>query len=271
MADRSAARRDSRRSLAGVAALAAVLLLGAVQALEAQGVLDALRRGVEAQAAFRRGKALYGARDYRGARDRLAEAVTLDPGHDEARALLGWSHYFLGEHRAAIVTFKTALRRQPEWDGLLDGLGWSRLRLRRYHLAAEAFRAALEKNPENTDALIGLGSARFELGEYEAALGPLQDAARRLGPLAGAEPSELATVRAKLAWSLYYLDRYGEALGLFEKGIRTNPDLHGLHNGAGWCYLRLGRKPQARAAFQRALALRPDYQDAVEGLRQLGG
>jgi tetratricopeptide (TPR) repeat protein len=92
-----------------------------------------------------------------------------------------------------------------------------------------------------------------------------------LEPLAGAAPPELAPVRAKLAWSLYYLERYPEALALFEKGIRMSPDLHGLHNGAGWCYLRLGRKPQARVAFQRALALRPEYPDAIEGLRQVGG
>jgi tetratricopeptide (TPR) repeat protein len=261
--------RAIRRAPAGL--LAALLLAGAALELEAQGVLDALRRGVEAQAAFRRGKALYDARDYRAARERFAESLALDPAHDEARALLGWSQYFLGEYRAAIVTFKTALRRQPEWDGLSDGLGWSRLRLGRHHLAAEAFRAAIEKNPDNTDALVGLGSARFELGDYEAAEGPLRDAVRRLQPLAGAEPPELGPARAKLAWSVYYLQRYEEALALFEKGIRTTPELHGLHNGAGWCYLKLGRKPQARVAFQRALALRPEYQDAIEGLRQLGG
>jgi Tfp pilus assembly protein PilF len=36
----------------------------------------------------------------------------------------------------------------------------------------------------------------------------------------------------------------------------------------GWCYLKLGRKAEARAAFQRALAVRADYEDAREGLRQ---
>jgi tetratricopeptide (TPR) repeat protein len=235
---------------------------------EGQGVLESLRRGVRAQNAFHRGKALYEARDYEGARERFVEALGLDPRHDEAQALLGWSEYFLGEHRAAIISFKTALQRQPTWEGLYNGLGWSRLRLRRYHLASEAFRAALDLNPDYVDALIGLGSAQFELARYETALAPLQTAMRRLEPMIGKEPEDLPGVRAKVAWSLYYLGRYQDALGLFERALRARPEWHGLHNGIGWCQLKLGRKGDARVAFQRALTLKPGYEDALEGLRQ---
>jgi tetratricopeptide (TPR) repeat protein len=253
------------------AGLVLLLLVASAPALDAQSVLETLRRGIEAQNVFRRARAAYDARDYQMARDRFLDVLALHPEHDEARALLGWSQYYLGEHRAAIITFKTVLRRQPTWDGLYEGLGWGRFRLGRHHLASEAFRAALELNPENLDARIGLGSAQFELGAYDLALPHLQAAVKGLEPLAGPEPSGLPAVRAKLAWSLYYLERYREALVEFGKGLRTQPGLHGLHNGAGWCYLRLGQKERARAAFQRALALRPNYEDALEGLRQASG
>jgi tetratricopeptide (TPR) repeat protein len=237
---------------------------------ESQGILDTLRRGARAQTAYTQARSLYAARDYEGARERLQEAVSLEPNHDEARALLGWTEYALGEHKSAIITFKEAIRRQPEWEGLYNGLGWSRFRLKRYHLATEAFRAALDKNPDHLDATIGLGSAQFELGRYDVALPTLQAALGRLQPLVGAEPADLPDVRAKTAWSLYYLGRYRDALALFERGVRATPDWHGLHNGLGWCHLKLGHKAEARAAFQRALGLRPDYQDALEGLRQAG-
>jgi tetratricopeptide (TPR) repeat protein len=266
---------DSRRAQRLAAGLLAFLtgvvvagLLSVSPVAEGQNVLESLRRGIRAQNAFHRGKALYEARDYEGARERFVEALGLEPHHDQAQALLGWSEYFLGEHRAAIISFKTALQRQPTWEGLYDGLGWSRLRLRRYHLASEAFRAALDLNPDYVDAMIGLGSAQFELARYETALAPLQTAMRRLEPMLGEEPEALPGVRAKVAWSLYYLGRYQDALGLFQRGLRTRPEWHGLHNGVGWCQLKLGRKGDARVAFQRALSLKPGYEDALEGLRQ---
>ncbi len=266
-----AAPWSGRARLAVLLAIAALPLLVSLPRLDAQGVVEGLRRGMRAQAAFVKGKALYEARSYEAARERFTEAVTLDAQHDEARALLGWTEYFLGEYRAAAITFKTVLRRHPDWEGLYDGLGWSRLRLGRYHLASDAFRAALELDADYTDAMIGLGTAQFELGRYEPALPHLERAVRRLDPLVGEEPGDLPGVRAKLAWTLYYLARYREALSEFEKGLRARPDWYGLHNGIGWCHLKLGRKAEARAAFQRALTLRPGYEDAVEGLRQASG
>ncbi len=263
-----AAPGSGRARLAILLALAALLLGVSLPRLDAQGVVEGLRRGMRAQAAFVKGKALYDDRSYERARERFTEAVTLDPQHDEARALLGWTEYFLGDYRAAAITFKTSLRRHPDWEGLYNGLGWSRLRLGRYHLASEAFRAALELSTDYTDALIGLGTAQFELGRYEAALPHLERAVRRLEPLVGEAPGELPGARAKFGWTLYYLGRYREALTEFEKGLRARPDWYGLHSGIGWCQLKLGRRPEARAAFQRALTLNPGYEDALEGLRQ---
>jgi tetratricopeptide (TPR) repeat protein len=74
-------------------------------------------------------------------------------------------------------------------------------------------------------------------------------------------------VQAKVAWSLYHLGRYKEALVAFETGVRAGRDVHLFHAGMGWCYLRLQRVAEARAAFERALTLEPGYRDALDGLR----
>ena len=182
----------------------AVALLGVLTVVVAlfppsiagQGLIEDLRRGIRSQAAFSRGKAFYDAGDYERARERFVEALSLDGYHDEARALLGWSQHFLGEHKAAIISFKAAIRRQPGWEGLHDGLGWSRFHLKRYHLAAEAFRAALDLNPDFADARIGLGSALFELSRYDEALANLQAAARQVEPLIGARRTGSAGARS---------------------------------------------------------------------------
>jgi protein O-GlcNAc transferase len=253
------------------AALLAFFLVFAPSAGPAQGLLGNLQRGIQAQALSRQAQVFYDARDYAGARDRLLDAVALDPHHDQARALLGWAHYHLGEYRAAAIAFKAGLRRQPSWDGLYDGLGWSRLKLGRYHLAIEAFQAALDLSPDHADALIGLGTALFELGRYEAAIKPLDRALRGMTTVIGDEAPEAPAARSRLAWSLFYVGRLPEARHAFERALRAAPQGAGLHNGLGWCLLRQGDRRQARVAFERALALQPGYEDALEGLRQARG
>ena len=87
-----------------------------------------------------------------------------------------------------------------------------------------------------------------------------------MAKLIGEPPATQAGLRAQVAWNLYYLGRYGEALEIFEKTIKSRPDWYGLHSGAGWSYLGLGRKAEARSAFEKALSLKPGYQDALDGL-----
>jgi tetratricopeptide (TPR) repeat protein len=231
---------------------------------------QSFRRSMQSQASFVRGRALLEARKYHEAREQLAEATALASDHDEARALLGWSQYFVGESREAIITFKSALRRQPAWEGLYNGLGWSRLRLARYHLAIVAFRQAIDRNPDYVDAINGLGSALFELGQYEAALPLLEKALRGTRPLVGHDPPETSPLRQKVAWTLYYVGRYREALAMFIRANLAAPNSHQSLVGMGWCYMQLGQKGDARAAFQRALQLGPTDEAAREGFRRAG-
>jgi protein O-GlcNAc transferase len=232
----------------------------------AAGLLDSLRRGVRAQGAFVRALDLYKHRQYREAAALFAEAVEFEPSFDEAWAALGWSGYFAADYATAIAAFGIALQRQPTWGGLYDGLGWSRLRLGRLHLARDAFKTALELSPDYADAQIGLGEAYFRLGEDDRALAAFTAAERRLRPVVGADPVELAEVRVRLAWTLYHLERFPEAIEAFVLAIRGRPADHELHLGLGWTYLKVGRKAEARAAFERVLALRPGYRDAERGL-----
>ena len=162
--------------------------------------------------------------------------------------------------------FKTALRRQPDWEGLYNGLGWSRLRLDRPNLAHDAFRAALDANGQYTDALAGLGLALNRLGDHAAAIPVLDQAVAALEGALGRGAPELVELREALARSLYQQGRYGEAAVEFERVVRARPEQAGLQAALGWALLNGGRRGDARVAFQRALALAPDSTDARRGL-----
>jgi tetratricopeptide (TPR) repeat protein len=241
-----------------------------VLASAASGVFQNLRRSMQVEAAFTRGNTLLEAHKYQEARDQFAEAVALYPEHDRARAMLAWSEYFVGDFRGAAISFKTALRRQPTWEGLHNGLGWSRLRLGRYQMATAAFQAALDRNPDYVDALNGLGSAQFERGNYEAALPALEKALDGSRRALSTEPPEVTVLRGKMAWSLYYLERYREALAMFIRASLAAPDSYQYQLGMGWSYLKLGQRDDARAAFRRAMKLGPHDEAAREGLRRAG-
>jgi len=224
---------------------------------------------MRAEASFSRGRSLLEALKFQEAREQLREATALYPDFDEARALLAWSEYFLGDFGAATITFKTVLRRQPNWPGLYDGLGWSRFRLGRYHLARAAFQLAVNRKPDYVDALNGLGSAQFELGQYELALPHLEKAlSGSPRPLIGRELTETVALRAKVGWSLYHLGRHREALATFRRAGDAAPDSPQIQEGIAWCLVQLGQKEGAKSAFQRALLLGPASPTVLDGIQR---
>ena len=74
-----------------------------------------------------------------------------------------------------------------------------------------------------------------------------------------------------MAWTLYRLGRHQEALPLFLQALAAAPARPQLHAAIGWCYLKLGQKTDAHAAFQRALDLKPGDEGVMEGLRRTSG
>ncbi len=227
------------------------------------------RQDLEAHRAYSAGVNRYAANDYAAAIPCFERALALEPTFDDAEAYLAWSYYSVGNYRDSTRHFRRTLARQPRWEGLYNGLGWSRYRLQRYHIAAEAFRQALDLKPQYREATVGLAYAYFESGRYSEAF-PLLERLTREGEgsaLQSAAP-DVEEVRARFAWTLYYLGRTADAQREFLRALAAHPEWYGLHNGLGWTYLALKDSARARRSFQNALALHPGYADAQEGLAQ---
>lgn len=247
---------------------AAAFLIGGCAGV--QNAVSEFKRGDQASRTYFQGYERYMARDFEGAVPLFGKALQMDPNLDDARAYLAWSYYYLGKYPEATLEFKRAIPRRPDWQGLYAGLGWSRYRVARYHLALQSFQDALRIEPQFHDAKVGLGFTLFELRRYDEAAPALESALLSApGRLEDSRPYDKGPIRAKLAWSLYYRGRYGEAREQFERGIREHPDWWGLYGGLGWTLLQLGDRPAARRAFEKALGLQPQYTDAREGMKAL--
>ncbi len=231
------------------------------------GIRATIKASYDAQRAYEAGLARYEAADYKAAVPHFERAVALDATFDDARAYLAWSHYRLGAYTPATRQFRLAAERQPDWAGLHDGLGWSRYQVGHYLLALEAFDHAISLDSSYRDARVGRAYTLFMLERYreaEVLLAKLIQEGQGLGSKSKA--TDVEPIRARHAWTLFYLGNYRGAQTQFTQGLAANPDWAGLHNGLGWALLRLGDRAQAAQSFKRALALDKNYADAKEGL-----
>jgi tetratricopeptide (TPR) repeat protein len=131
----------------------------------------------------------------------------------------------------------------------------------------KAFQDALALDPQYRDAAVGEAYSLYALERYDEAR-PLLARLVREGEGGGFQSplADVDEVRARYAWTLFYLDDYAGARAQFAKALAAHPDWAGLHNGLGWASLRLGDRARAAESFRRALGLRADLQDAQEGL-----
>lgn len=66
--------------------------------------------------------------------------------------------------------------------------------------------------------------------------------------------------------SLFFLGEYGLATECFERSIAYLPIVSAFYNNLGCCYFKQRRWIKAKHAFQKALDLQPDYQEAEKNL-----
>ena len=69
-----------------------------------------------------------------------------------------------------------------------------------------------------------------------------------------------------LGWSLYRLGRMPDAVAAFATGLEIAPDQLDLLNGHAFALYRTGRAAEAEAGFRRVLARNPEREESVRGL-----
>ena len=219
------------------------------------------------------------------------KAIALKPNFAVALTNLGNTLMHLGQYEKAIEFHERAIKVKPNYADALCNRGMVEIVLGQIMRAKESFERALLFQPRHAEAIVGSGMVSMELRHYE-------EAAAKLATALAIKPGapRIMAQRGRLS---YELQRLEPALADFEAALAISPKLELALRGKAQTCLVMGKTAQAMAAatalieqnprsemglalmgfsysnqgdmdtaieyLDRALAIRPDYGDAIRG------
>ena len=266
----ASAARPSRRWLAGLAILGAIVLLasvgidlwsppGEVQASGGRGdVVTPLPR--TPHDLFVEGSRLLARYDRQGYLERAIEAfegaIALDSHYAPAYSGLGRAHW--RQHRykrdparlqRAFENARQAVRLAPQLTHGRVTLAWVRIARGEYEEAHDELDAVLELESNNTDARRGLA-------ELAAVEGRIDDAIEGFRAAIEIDPEDW-NLEIQLGIMLSRVGRYPEAQAAYERALALVPDHHFVLLSLGGLHHLQGRPAKAAEALQRSIEVRP--------------
>ena len=199
--------------------------------------------------------------DHTQGRSHLERVLQRAPREPMARRTLVASHLATGEAQRALELLQPLLQGQDLDPRLLALAGQVFLANGDFERSEEYFERAARAAPDDAQARMRLGVARMAGGDTDAAFADLESAAQMDD---SAFQADLALVMAHLRRG--ETDKALEAHAQLERKQPDNPLVHNLRGG-----LMLAKRdvPAARAAFEKALSLRPDYLAAAVNLARI--
>jgi tetratricopeptide (TPR) repeat protein len=214
--------------------------------------------------------------NYNGATAVCNEALQRGPDFNNMRYIMGWVYAKQGKYEDALKTCEDALRIDPYSAMLYYAKGRIEDMFGHNDAAIAAYTRATSLKTDFTEAYVALGLLYFELGRYD-------DAIKTYRQVLGFNKYSPG---AYLGLGLVYDQKgnYGAALtelknavtlGSFGAGsdnpkqpltVSVGIDDAVIYNNIGILNDRLGNYSDALAAFNSAIAARPDYPDAYRGL-----
>ncbi|MCK5940617.1 MAG: tetratricopeptide repeat protein [Planctomycetes bacterium] len=161
----------------------------------------------------------------------------------------------------AIAELAAVREHAPDHPLALCELGNCHLAAGRTTEAEQAYARCAQQNPDHDHALVLLGSLLLRTGRYD-------DAARMLGEAARRQPGS-AAVHGNLATAYLALNQLPLAERHYRLAIQRDPQQFQAWFNLGRILAATGRSDDARAALERARALRPADVRVQQALQQL--
>ncbi len=184
-----------------------------------------------------------------------SRAVALKPDDVEAYCNRGVAEMMLKRYDAAVRSSELALALQPDHFESMVGKGLAHLEMRHFEVAEAAFNAALAIKPDMAELLAHRGRLHLLLGRKEQAEADF-DAAALL------EPALELAWRGKARVAMFS-GRVEQAIVACKRVLEQNPTSEIGLTLLGGCLAKLGDTAGAIQHFDRALEIKPDYDDAI--------
>ena len=136
---------------------------------------------------------------------------------------------------------------------------------REFHSAESEFNKALSLNRDHLRANLGKGKTLFARGEKEEA----QKVFEHLGQIENLYETENKHIFNEFGIELRKRKLLEEAIANYAKAIAIDPEDAVIFYNLGRAYYEQGEEMQAAVQLQKALTLRPDFQEAREFIRSL--
>jgi tetratricopeptide (TPR) repeat protein/DNA-binding winged helix-turn-helix (wHTH) protein len=172
--------------------------------------------------------------------------LEIAPGSDEGYRRLGQAYLDQGRPEEALQAYQKAIQIDPYYWFNFSALGEAYFRLGKYEEALGAFRKVTELEPANTYGHDNVGAVYLSLGKWGEAIREYQRALEL-------EPNFVAY--SNLGTALFYLKRYDEAAGMFERAVALSPTDPVVLGNLGDAYRWSGQSARARATYDIAIAL----------------
>jgi tetratricopeptide (TPR) repeat protein len=191
----------------------------------------------------------------------LREIVSRDPSQLEAYDLLGRIYVSRGQLDRALAEYEALDARASRPAGVRTMIGMIHESRGDRVSARASYEKALEADRDAGVAANNLAWMLAQDGQLDEALRLATDAKRTLRQRPEAEDT--------LGWIYLRKNLTGHAIPAFRRAIELAPDNPTYHYHLGLAYLRAGNDKDGRAALQRALALKTDFNGADDARARL--
>lgn len=190
----------------------------------------------------------------------IDQALQIDPQNAEAFFMFGMNFKEMGDTARAINSFQTAVENDPDLVDAWINLGQLHAALGNA-IAGRYFETATRIDPKNIEALHARGYYQQSIGDLKGSLATFRKI-NRIDP-------KYAEGYFNAGLLLMDMDSIPAAYEKFDAAIQASPVHIQAYFYRGVAAEILGKKQQAKADYEQALKLAPDYTKAKEGLERV--